>query len=118
MFQLLTRLTHPPLDCLEDFVIDRLGDDTPEESNRQTQPGENESTACFVLSVLARELQKFNGKPARATDDRPSKRQRVDEHADFSQSALPDVDRRSVLALLNPNTIDVVLQTYFKHIHP
>ncbi|KAJ5364918.1 uncharacterized protein N7496_010631 [Penicillium cataractarum] len=109
---------HRRLDRLEDFVIDRLGDDKPDESNRQTQPGENESTPCFALSVLARELQKFNGKLAPATDDRPSKRQRVDEHVDFSQSALLDIDRRLVLALLNPNTIDVVLQTYFKHIHP
>jgi hypothetical protein len=115
---LQTRLTCPPLDRLEDFVLDRLGDDTPDESNPQTQPGADESTACSVLSALAREFQRFNDKPAPGTADRPAKRQRVDDHVGPSQSSLPDVDRRLVLSLLNPNTIEDVLQTYFKHIHP
>jgi hypothetical protein len=42
----------------------------------------------------------------------------VDDHVGPSQSSRPDVDHHSVLALLNPSTIEDVLQTYFKHIHP
>ncbi|KAJ5167570.1 uncharacterized protein N7482_006351 [Penicillium canariense] len=109
---------HRRLDRLEDFVLDRLGDDAPDESNRQTQLGGNESTACSILSVLARELQKSSDKPVARADDRQGKRQRVDDHVGPSQSALPDVDLRLVLAFLKQNTIEDVLQTYFKHIHP
>ncbi|KAJ6076251.1 hypothetical protein N7499_008232 [Penicillium canescens] len=115
---LQTRLTCPPLDRLEDFVLDRLGDDTPDESNRQTQPGADESTASSVLSALARELQRFSDKPATGAADRPAKRQRLDDRIGPSHSSPPDVDRRLVLDFLNPNTIEDVLQTYFKHIHP
>jgi hypothetical protein len=110
---LLTRLTSPPLDRLEDFVIDRLGDDSPEESNRQTQLSAKEPTASFVPSA-----QRFSDKLGSGAADRPAKRQRVDNRIGPSQSSLPNIDRRLVFSFLNPNTIEDVLQTYFEHIHP
>ncbi|KAE8357521.1 fungal-specific transcription factor domain-containing protein [Aspergillus caelatus] len=116
--ELQTRLTCPPLDRLEDFVLDRLGDNTPDESNQRTQPSANQSTAGSVLSALARELQAFNDKPSPEAAGRLAKRQRVDAQVGHSRSSLPDVDRRLVLDLLNPNTIEDALQTYFKYIHP
>ncbi|KAJ5414802.1 hypothetical protein N7509_001429 [Penicillium cosmopolitanum] len=105
-------------DRLEDFVLDRLGDDSPGESNRQTQPSADESTASFCLPALAREPQRFSDKSVTRAADRPAKRQRVDNLIGPSQSSLPHVDRLSVFSFLNPNTIEDVLQTYFEHVHP
>lgn len=118
MLGLQTRLICPPLDRLEDFVLDRLGDDSPGESNRQTQPSADESTASFCLPALAREPQRFSDKSVTRAADRPAKRQRVDNLIGPSQSSLPHVDRLSVFSFLNPNTIEDVLQTYFEHVHP
>ncbi|RAQ51393.1 hypothetical protein AFGD_012164 [Aspergillus flavus] len=109
---------HRRLDRLEDFVLDRLGDDTPEGYNQRTRRSANESKECSVLSALARELQILSDKPSPGAADRPAKRQRVDDYAGPSRSSLLDVDRRLVLDLLNPDTIEDVLQTYFKCIHP
>ncbi|KAB8215549.1 fungal-specific transcription factor domain-containing protein [Aspergillus novoparasiticus] len=113
-----TRLMCSPLDRLEDFVLDRLGDDPPDEYNQRIQSSASQAKECSVLSALARELQILNDKPSPGAADRPAKRQRVEAYVGPSRSSLPDVERRLVLDWLKRNTIEDVLQTYFKYIHP